>query len=110
MHEIMHEWMHAAASSVVLASSGDSEGGEFYLLLLGPLAGIGFYTMTYLRYRNTDKRYNYEHETASEIEGMQAYDQKVGEVRGTERRRIDGDNSTVAIRRLGQNTIIHHDY
>lgn len=93
----------------VLASSGDDDGGAIMLLLLGPLAGVGFYTMVFLRYRNTDKRHMYEHETASEVRNPKAYDKKVDAVRGTDRRRIQGDNSKSPTKRLGRGTFIAHD-
>lgn len=100
-----------ASSGLIEASGGDSDsgGGILALLAAGPLAGITFYTYTYRRYRNTDKRHVYEHETASEVRNPRAYDQKLKHIRGTDRRRVQGDNSKKATQRLGQNTLIHHD-
>ncbi|KAB1648979.1 growth/differentiation factor [Pseudoclavibacter endophyticus] len=103
---------HAAlgGSGLLEASNSDSEGGGILAILaLGPLAGIGFYTWTYRRYRNTDKRHVYEHETASEVRNPRTYDRKLKHIRGTDRKRIKGDNSKKATQRLGANTAIHHD-
>lgn len=93
---------------IVEASSSNSD-TPIYLLLLGPAAGIGFYTMIYLRYRNTDKRYDYEHRTSSEISDPRGSDQIVGSEKGLRNSRIQGDNSREARRRLGRNTVIESD-
>lgn len=96
---------HAATyADMVLASGSSSNGDAVYLLLLGPIAGIGFYTFIFLRYRNTDKRYEYEHRTSSEIGGPRGNDTKVNSIHGTSKKRIDGDNSRDPRRRLGPNT------
>ena len=99
-----------AADLVTVLADGSSSksSGEviLFLLALGPAAGIGFYTMIFLRYRNTDKRYRYEHETSSEVAKVQAFDQLVDRVRGTQRRRIDGDNVDKPRERLGANTLV----
>lgn len=107
--DAMAAYAASGLDTSTLASSSDSDGGPLMLLLLGPLAGIGFYTMIFLRYRNTDKRHMYEHETASEVRNPKAYDQRVDSVRGTERRRIQGDNSKKPTQRLGSGTTISHD-
>lgn len=95
------------AQIVSMSSGGSSDSSSFYLLLLGPAAGIAFYTSVYLRYRNTDKRYEYEHKTASEVDGVQGYDNPSGRVRGVENSRIRGDNSKKPRERLGQATSIN---
>lgn len=78
---------HAAA---VVASS-DGEGLLFALLAAGPAVGIAIYTTVYRRYRNQDKTHVFEHETHIEIAPVQGDDAKVDEVKGTRRRRIEGD-------------------
>lgn len=110
LHLLLDTAAALSATGVDLASrSGSSSDNSFYLLLLGPAAGIGFYTMTYLRYRNTDKRFEYEHKTSSDVLEPRGFDQKIDEVRGTQRRRIDGDNSTKPRERLGQGTSVVHE-
>ena len=104
---LIEAWNAALASGgVVLASSRSESDNTFYLLLLGPISGIGFYTMTYLRYRNTDKRYKFEHETHSEAVDVRAFDRKVGERTQTTDTRVQGDNSRKPLQRLGQGTRI----
>lgn len=100
----------SALSAFASGSSSRSSGDAVYLLLLGPLAGIGFYTMTYLRYRNTDKRYEYERKTSSEVADAKGFDQRVGQITGTQEHRIQGDNARAPRMRLGQGTSIRHDY
>ena len=84
------------------SSSGD--GDAFWLVLLGPAAGIGFYTWVYLRYRNTDKRYEYEHKTSSDIDGVQGYDTKTRTRHRLRNARIQGDLSRNPRERLGANS------
>lgn len=110
MDAVLQSLSFVATDSVVLASSsGDSDGGLVYLLLLGPLAGVAFYSMTFMRYRNTDKRHEYEHETASEMRGVEGFEHKVDELHSTESKRISGDNSKKPTERLGKGTKISHD-
>jgi hypothetical protein len=65
-----------------------------FLLALGPASAAGFYWAIYRHYRNTDKSHAYERETAVEVLALtgQADDRKVGNVRGTRDKRIEGDN------------------
>lgn len=103
--------MHAldAAATVaghVLASrSGDGD-STLFLLALGPAAGIGFYTLTFLRYRNTDKRFAYEHDTHSDVTEPLGFDEKIGNVRGVRRTSVEGRNSNSPRERLGPGTSI----
>lgn len=76
--------------AAVVASS-DGEGFLLALLAAGPAAGIAIYTTVYRRYRNQDKTHVFEHETHIEIAPVQGDDVKVDEVKGTRRRRIEGD-------------------
>ncbi|MGO1543857.1 MAG: hypothetical protein ACTHXA_05895 [Gulosibacter sp.] len=84
-------------------SSGDGE-GILYLLLLGPASGFLFYGAMMRRYRNHDKRYEYEHRSDSEVFNLQSYDNKVDRIVGTRQSRIRGDNSKKPRERLGPNT------
>lgn len=64
------------------------------LLALGPASAAALYWMLYRYYRNTDKSYAFERETAvaaQPITGMEA-DVKVDEVRGTKATAISGNN------------------
>lgn len=66
--------------------------GDLLLLLLGPAGGIALYWALYRYYRNTDKSHAFERETQVKADPVTGSDEKVDEVRGTKRRRIDGDN------------------
>jgi hypothetical protein len=71
-----------------------SDDGGLALLLLGPAGATGLYWFLYRYYRNTDKSHAFERETAIDakpVTGMDA-DRKVSEVKGTQERRISGDN------------------
>ncbi|MFZ1796451.1 MAG: hypothetical protein WAU14_06865, partial [Dokdonella sp.] len=46
----------------------------------------------YRYYRNTDKSHAFERETAVEAQPVTGSEQKVGEVKGTQEKRIRGDN------------------
>lgn len=69
-------------------------GGNHFLLALGPVSAIGLYWLVHRYYRNTDKSHAYEHETAVEVLALTGAesDRKVDEVRGTRASRIEGDN------------------
>ena len=69
--------------------SGD---GELAILLLGPAGATGLYWFLYRYYRNTDKSHGFEHETAVVAKPVTGSDEKVGQVKGTQDRRISGDN------------------
>ena len=69
-----------------------SDDGGLALLLLGPAGGAGLYWMLYRYYRNTDKSHAFERETAVEAQPVTGSEQKVGEVKGTQEKRIRGDN------------------
>jgi hypothetical protein len=68
-----------------------SDGG-LELLLLGPAGGTGLYWLLYRYYRNTDKSFAFERETKVEAKPVVGEDTKVGEVTGTRKTRIDGNN------------------
>ena len=69
--------------------SGDS---ELAILLLGPAGATGLYWYLYRYYRNTDKSHAYERETIVEAKPVTGSNEKVGEVKGTQETRINGNN------------------
>ncbi|TWI12002.1 hypothetical protein [Aerolutibacter ruishenii] len=69
-----------------------SDDSGLWLLLLGPAGAAGLYWTLYRYYRNTDKSHAFEHETDVKAKPVTGSDQKVGEVKGTQDRHIDGDN------------------
>ena len=69
-----------------------SDDGGLGFLLLGPAGATGLYWMLYRYYRNTDKSFNFEHETKIEAKPVVGEDVKVGEVKGTQKSHIDGNN------------------
>lgn len=70
-----------------------SDDSGLWLLAAGPAGATALYWMLYRYYRNTDKSHAFERETAVEAQPVTGSDVKVGEVRGTQRRRIDGENA-----------------
>lgn len=69
-----------------------SEDGGLWLLLAGPAGATALYWTLYRYYRNTDKSHAFEHETKVEAKPVTGWDQKVDEIKGTQRSRIEGDN------------------
>jgi len=69
-----------------------SDDGGLWLLLMGPAGAVGVYWALYRHYRNTDKSHAFERETAVQAKPVTGSDQKVDEVKGTQRTRIPGDN------------------
>ena len=69
-----------------------SDDSGLFLLLLGPAGGVGLYWALYRYYRNTDKSHAFERETAVAAKPVTGSEQKVDEVKGTRKTRIDGDN------------------
>lgn len=91
----------ATSEPVLLAATETESSGGEWLWLLGPAAGAGFYLVTYLRYRNVDKRHAYERETACTVEGMTTHDSRTGRVTDVENSRLRGDNVGSPRDRLG---------
>jgi len=83
--------MDGLTQVAAVVASSDGEGFLLALLAAGPAVGIALYTTVYRRYRNQDKTHVFEHETHIEIAPVQGDDVKVDEVKGTRRRRIEGD-------------------
>ena len=69
-----------------------SDDGSLAILLLGPAGATGLYWALYRYYRNTDKSHGFEHETAVVAKPVTGSDDKVDEVKGTQKTRIPGDN------------------
>ena len=69
-----------------------SSGHGTWLLLAGPAGGIGLYWALFRYYRNTDKSFAFERETAVVAKPVTGSDQQVGNVQGTQEARVDGDN------------------
>jgi hypothetical protein len=69
-----------------------SDDGGLWLLLSGPASATGLYWALYRYYRNTDKSHAFERETAVVAKPVTGTDQKVDEIKGTRKSRIDGDN------------------
>ena len=77
----------------VLAETSSDEGDGRALGLLFLLSGPLFYSMMYLRYRNSDKRHHHESETEAKAEGMRAVDERIGSVKGVSNSSLAGSNS-----------------
>ena len=69
-----------------------SDDSSLALLLLGPAGATGLYWLLYRHYRNTDKSHGFERETKVEAKPVTGSDTKVDEVKGTQEKRIRGDN------------------
>jgi hypothetical protein len=69
-----------------------SSEGDLAILLIGPAGATGLYWYLYRYYRNTDKSHAFEHETEVVAQPVTGSEEKVGEVKGTQERRISGDN------------------
>ena len=69
-----------------------SDDSGLWLLAAGPAGAAALYWALYRYYRNTDKSHDFEHETEVQAKPVTGSDNKVGEIRGTQERRIDGDN------------------
>ena len=70
-----------------------TEGNDLWLLLAGPAGAAGLYWGLYRYYRNTDKSHAFEQETTVKAQPVTGSEQKVGEIRETQKTRIDGDNA-----------------
>lgn len=81
----------ALSQAVAVVASSSSEGFLLALLAAGPAAGVAIYTTISRRYRNQDKTHVFEQETRIAAAPVQGADEKVDEVKGTRRRRIEGD-------------------
>ena len=69
-----------------------SNDGGLWLLAMGPAGATLLYWALYRYYRNTDQSHAFERETTVEAKPVTGWDQKVDEVKGTQRSRISDDN------------------
>jgi hypothetical protein len=69
-----------------------SDSSGLTMLLLGPAGAGGLYWMLYRYYRNTDKSFDFEHKAKVEGNIGPAEDDMIGEVKGTQKKSIDGNN------------------
>ena len=69
-----------------------SDDGGLWPLAAGPVGATALYWMLYRYYRNTDKSHGFERETKVEAQPVTGSDEKVDEISGTQRSRIEGDN------------------
>jgi hypothetical protein len=69
-----------------------SDDGGLWLLLAGPAGATALYWTLYRYYRNTDKSHAFERETKVEAQPVTGSDRKVGDIKGTQRSRVEGDN------------------
>lgn len=77
-----------------------SDDGSLFLLLLGPAGATGLYWGLYRHYRNTDKSHSFERETAVHARPVGGTQQKVAEVKGTQKTSIPGDNERAFRKRV----------
>lgn len=85
---------------ILLAVTIADTDGSFAILAVPPGVAAAIYYFTYRYYRNQDKRYNYEHETETEMFNPQRFDSKVDHRKGLKKKRIAGHNSENHIARV----------
>jgi len=69
-----------------------SDDGGVWLLALGPAGAAALYWAIYRHYRNTDKSHAFERETLVDAKPVTGSEYKVDEVKGTQAKRVPGDN------------------
>jgi predicted outer membrane lipoprotein len=94
-------WLASPEPALLAAESESSGSGADFLWLLGVVLGVGFYVVTYLRYRNIGERHEYERQTACTVEGMITHDAKKDHVSGVSNSRLSGENAGSPRKRLG---------
>jgi hypothetical protein len=77
-----------------------SEDGGLWLLLAGPAGATALYWALYRYYRNTDKSHAFERETKVDAKPVTGWDEKVDEIEGTQRSRIEGENGSAYRQRV----------
>lgn len=92
--------IETALPILALLWATDSDGAPGWLLLLGPAGAVATYTALYRYYRNTDKSHHFERETRVQNQPVTGNDTKVDEVRGTQRRAIQGENGSAHRQRV----------
>lgn len=68
------------------------DGGILFLLAAGPASAVGLYWLIHRHYRNTDKSHAFERETSVDAKPVTGTDRKTGEIKGTRKSGIDGNN------------------
>jgi hypothetical protein len=79
-------------TTLVAASSSSSGDFEFGLLLMPFVIAIGFWVLTYRRYRNQDARFRFE-QTPSQASDVRATDQRVSHRTGLTSAHLHGRNA-----------------
>jgi len=69
-----------------------SDESGLWILLAGPAGASALYWALYRYYRNTDKSHAFEQDTTVKAAPVTGEDRKIDTVRGTQERRIRGDN------------------
>jgi len=69
-----------------------SDDNGLWLLAIGPAGATALYWALYRYYRNTDKSHAFERETTVEAQPVTGSDEKIDEVKGTQKTRIPGNN------------------
>lgn len=90
------------ASPVLLSSSSDSDGGAtvgLILLVLPFVVGFLLYRAMYRRYRNHDKRYQFEHTTTAVRSNLRRWDTFTRENNRQRRSEIAGRNDDKPLER-----------
>ena len=83
-----------SASDFILASSSNEDiGGGLVVLVLAWTPGFIFYSIIYRKYRNQDKRHNYEFETKIAVRNATSQDEKYDTVRRTKNKTVPGKNN-----------------
>lgn len=103
---MLNELTLSIAATSVAWANGETDNIGPLLWLLGPAAGIGFYVLTFLRYRNANKRHAYERQTSSDVHDLRTHDAVVDRIRGTRNRSIRGANGSRPLDRLGRGTTV----
>lgn len=76
--------------SLILFASSDN--GSSLFLFFGPAAGVVFYFLSYERYRNAGKTYQYERKTKVRMKNIQQKDELINHINGTRREYVPQDN------------------
>jgi hypothetical protein len=90
----------AVTELAAVVAAADDGGGPAWLLLLGPAGGAGVYFGLWRYYRNTHVSHAFERETRVTAQPVTGTDAKVGEIKGTKKTGIDGDNRSDHRRRV----------
>ncbi len=77
-----------------------SDESGLWILLAGPAGASALYWALYRYYRNTDRSHAFERDTAVRAGPVTGEDRKVDTIRGTQERRIRGDNVAAWRRRV----------